>query len=507
MDAPRPHYFTILHYTPRRLDLLIPYSIGSERSSRMASVIEDKMNLDREPEVDSLPQREKSTTIISPNQHALIRLPSEGLKIIDLKPGGIISLGKFGTFAVDGILGYPFGQTFEILEELKVKPIKSMTMQADETLVDNENEELTKDDLTKMLSNSSDNNQNIINIGSKIQKLTSEDVDKLKESGATSDIGQRIIEQMIAGHEGFDKKTLFSQQKYLKRKQQKFLRRFTVEYLGSSQLLQYYIEKDTQRVLDMSEETLGLLLNYANVRPGGKYLLIDETGGIILYAMMERMNGQGTIVSAHDNEHPNHIALRYSDYPEEMQNRMVKSINWLQFLEPENEKVEFETATEEEIEEMKHAKRAQYYRREQRAKNINSVIDMVMEGNFDGFISVSTLNMPTLLPEIIPTIGGSRPVVIYSQFKEALLETQHHMSTDKRVLAPSIMETRVRPHQTITGRMHPVMCMRGFGGYILWGTRVFPRESGITAVGKGSGKSKKEKPEQIPEAVSQQASV
>ena len=116
-----------------------------------------------------------------------------------------------------------------------------------------------------------------------------------------------------------------------------------------------------------------------------------------------------------------------------------------------------------------------------------------MEGNFDGFISVSTLNMPTLLPEIIPTIGGSRPVVIYSQFKEALLETQHHMSTDKRVLAPSIMETRVRPHQTIPGRMHPVMCMRGFGGYILWGTRVFPRESGITAVGKGSGKSKERK--------------
>ena len=31
-----------------------------------------------------------------------------------------------------------------------------------------------------------------------------------------------IIEKMIAGHEGFDKKTIFSQQKYLKRKQQKF---------------------------------------------------------------------------------------------------------------------------------------------------------------------------------------------------------------------------------------------------------------------------------------------
>lgn len=474
----------------------------------MTSLTEDKMDIDKQADASLLPRVEKNKNIISANQHALVRLPSEGLKIVELRPDGVISLGKFGSFAVNEILGYPFGQTFEIVEGLKVKPIKSMTMQPDKTLAeDNDDGELTKDELTKMFSNSAENNQNIINIGSKIQKLTSEDVNKLKESGATSDIGQKIIEQMIASHEGFDKKTLFSQQKYLKRKQQKFLRRFTIDYLGSSQLLQYYIEKDTQRVLDMSEETLGLLLNYANVRPGGKYLLIDETGGIILYAMMERMNGQGTIVSAHDNEHPNHIALRYSDYPEELQNRMVKSINWLQFLEPENERIDFETATEEEISEMKGAKQAQYFRREQRAKNINSVIDMVVEGNFDGFISVSTLNMPTLLPEILPTIGGSRPIVIYSQFKEVLLETQHYMSTDKRILAPSILETRVRPYQTIPGRMHPVMCMRGFGGYVLWGSRVFPKESGITAVGRGLTKPKKEKPEQTPETTAEQASV
>ena len=101
-----------------------------------------------------------------------------------------------------------------------------------------------------------------------------------------------IIEKMIAGHEGFDKKTIFSQQKYLKRKQQKFLRRFTVDYLGGSELLQYYIEKDLNRVLDLSVETLGLMLTYSNVRPGGKYLIIDETGGVLTYAMMERMNAK-----------------------------------------------------------------------------------------------------------------------------------------------------------------------------------------------------------------------
>ena len=57
----------------------------------------------------------------------------------------------------------------------------------------------------------------------------------------------------------------------------------------------------------------------------------------------------------------------------------------------------------------------------------------------------------------------------YNQFKESLLEVQQALSGDKRVLAPSIYETRVRPYQTIPGRMHPVMTNRGGGGYILWG--------------------------------------
>lgn len=441
---------------------------------------------------------EKSSKIITAYQHALIRLPSEGLKIVQLRPDGVISLGKFGSFEVNEILGFPFGQSFEILENLKVKPTKSISQlhddgeageNSDEAIEDVEKE---KDELTKMFSNSAEHNQNIINIGSKIQKLSNEEIDELKKSGATSKIGQTIIEKMIAGHEGFEKKTIFSQQKYLKRKQQKFLRRFTVEYLGASQLLQYYIEKDIQRVLDMSEESLGLLMTYANIRPGGRYLVIDETGGVILYAMMERMKGQGSIVLVHDNEHPNIIALRHSDYPEESINSMIKTINWLQFVEPDNEKIDWEDATAEELEEMKPLKRAQYDRRSKRAHEINEVINIVQEGNFDALVSVSSLHMPTLLEHVLPTIGGSRPVVIYNQFKELLLETQHFLMSDKRVLAPSIFESRVRAYQTIPGRMHPLMTMRGFGGYVLWGTRVIPKESGVQAIGRGIIKRKRE---------------
>ncbi|EGV60631.1 tRNA (adenine(58)-N(1))-methyltransferase non-catalytic subunit trm6 [Yamadazyma tenuis] len=437
----------------------------------------------------------KDRSTITENHYVLVRLPSAGMKVVELRKGGNIALGKFGAFNVDDVLGYTYGQSFEIIDNDKLRPIKSLSEEVEmkeESSEDVEaegDEEIIKDRLIKMLSNSSENNQNIINIGSKIQKLTNEEIDELKKSGATSNIGQLIIQKMIEGHEGFDKKTIFSQQKYLKRKQEKFLRRFTIDYLGSSQMLQYYLEKDSSKLLDMSEETLGSLMTYSNVKPGGKYLLIDETGGVILYSMLERMNCEGTVVLIHENEHANYSALKHSNLSDDLIRSKVKMINWLQILEPENEKIDFQSFSEAELNEMKAPKRSQYYRRQKRANDINEVIEMVQQGNFDAFISITTLDPTTYLPFVIPKVGGSRPITVYSQFKETLLQTQHFLSSDKRILAPSIFETRVRPYQTIPGRIHPLMTMRGYGGYIMVGTRVFPKES-VQAVGRGMGRRK-----------------
>lgn len=442
----------------------------------------------------------KSRLVIVANQHVLIKLPSEQLKIASLREDGNISLGKFGTFKVSSILGHPFGTTFEIIEDQVAVPVKSLTSVEDVLENEIDDEELTKDQVTKFFEVSAESNQDIINVGSKIQKLDSKQIDDLKKLGASSDIGQKIIEQIIAGHSAFDKKTIFSQQKYLRRKQQKFLRRFQIEYLGLSQLLQYYIDKDIQRVRDMSEETLGMLLSLANVRPGGNYLLVDDTSGVVAYAMLERMQGKGSILLIHENEHANLAALRHSDYSDEYQKKMIKTLSWLQFAEPENEKIDWEALPEEKIEAMKPTKKLQYHRRLKRAEDINNALDMVTNSNFDAFISVSTLNMPSFLPLVVPRVGGSRPLVFYSPFKEALLETQHELSKDKRVLAPSIYETKARIYQTIQGRLHPLMTLRGYGGYLLTGTRVFPAEGHIQAVGKGTRKKPKLEAAATPEA-------
>lgn len=51
------------------------------------------------------------------NQPVLLRLPSSMTKQVVLEPGKTVSIGKFGSFPADQVIGRPFGPTYEILPD------------------------------------------------------------------------------------------------------------------------------------------------------------------------------------------------------------------------------------------------------------------------------------------------------------------------------------------------------------------------------------------------------
>jgi tRNA (adenine-N(1)-)-methyltransferase non-catalytic subunit len=435
-------------------------------------------------------------TRVEYHQWCLVRLPSEGIKLIEVRPQGIVKLGKFGTFAVDQIVGFPFGQSFEILDDNNVRPISGSLVDSVEDEDRENSEEVGStlkekiDYLKQMDIQSSETNRNLVDIGNATQELTQEEIETLKKTANGATVGEAIIDKLIKSHVNFAQKTKHSQEKYLRRKQQKFLRRFTVDRLGASELLEHFIEKEPTRVLDMSEESLGLLLALGNIQPGGRYLVIDETGGVVVNSLLERMRGIGEMLVVHENEHPNHSALKYSNYPEDVLKRMVKTINVLQFFDPEEERVEWVNLPEDELREMKSSKKQHYYRRKENAQVINEAIDNSLRGEFDALIIASTLYTPTLVKKMAPSLAGSRPVVVYSQYKEPLVETQVESMQNFQLLAPTLHETRCRPYQTIQGRLHPLMTMKGGGGYLFSAIKVHPIENGVQAVGRGMKKRK-----------------
>ncbi|KAG5368421.1 tRNA (adenine(58)-N(1))-methyltransferase non-catalytic subunit TRM6 [Yarrowia sp. C11] len=398
---------------------------------------------------------------IQPNTYCMVKLPSENFRVVKLIPNQTISIGKFGSFQVNDILGLPYGYTFEIQEDKRLRIIQEGVDDHDYVV-----------GAKGALLEPEETNQTLIDT-SESQTLSMAEIEEMKKQKTLS--GKDIIDSVIKGHNEFHKKTAFSKEKYLRRKEQKYLRRFTPQPMCSSLLLDFYLEKDYKKVLDMSQEMLALLLSMANVRPGGKYLVVDETTGVVTAALMERMAGEGLIVVAHENEHPNLDALKYLSMPTELQERMIKSINWLQFFEPESEE-EVPEKSAEQIASMKPRNRGAYFRKRNRWLELQNVNELVANQGFDGLIVASTLHPASIVERTLDALGGSRPAVVYSEYKEVVTEVSQLMLKDLRVLAPSIWESRVRKYQTILGRMHPSMTSRGGGGYLVHGTRVFPNE-------------------------------
>lgn len=417
---------------------------------------------------------------ICAGQHVLVRLPSDNLKIVELKTNGIISLGKFGAFRVNEILGHKLGTTFQIIYTGDEKDV----VKGSNTLI---GEVRVAEDRIRAASPSgcsSENNQDLINIGSQVQKMSMEEIEKMKRQALS---GDEIISKMVESHGSFHQKTVHSQEKYLKRKKQKFAKFFTVEYLDSSSLLNFLIDKgDIMRVMDISQETLGMALNLANIKTNGTYLCMDETGGLLVYAMLERMFGgkndldsNGLIVVVHENEHPNLDLLKFSNYSEEFVQSHVKTISILDFFDPpmlSDVENAFTPLSSSEVAQLKSNKKGSYYRRLKWYKNQLTNIKVARETIFDGLIVGSTLHLPTLIPRLGEKVHGSRPIVCYSQYKETLLELSHSLYDDLNYLAPTLLETRCRPYQTVRGKLHPLMTMRGGGGYLMWCHKVIPAD-------------------------------
>jgi tRNA (adenine-N(1)-)-methyltransferase non-catalytic subunit len=55
---------------------------------------------------------------------------------------------------------------------------------------------------------------------------------------------------------------------------------------------EYWFNKDQNRIRDLRADTLSQMMNMANIRPGGRYLAVDDASGMVVSAVLERMGGK-----------------------------------------------------------------------------------------------------------------------------------------------------------------------------------------------------------------------
>lgn len=72
-------------------------------------------------------------------------------------------------------------------------------------------------------------------------------------------------------------------------------------------------------------DTLAQILNFANVHAEARYLVVDDTQGLLISAVAERMGGYGQIMGIHDGLSSNYDVLRYHNFSK----RVLDSISTL----------------------------------------------------------------------------------------------------------------------------------------------------------------------------------
>jgi tRNA (adenine-N(1)-)-methyltransferase non-catalytic subunit len=235
--------------------------------------------------------------IIKDGDYVLIQLPSSNRKLVKVKADQSIELGKFGCFKAHLLIGKRYEQTFAIQGE----EIIEKELQLDIELEEKEG-----------------SNENIIDFEGN-QKLTFEEIEKMKILAS----GTEIVQSIIENHADFDKKTTFAKFKYLKRKSSKFIKGFTAQKITARRLLEYFSEKNLQRVKEIRIDTLSQIITLLNTRAGCKYLTVDDTNGIIVAAILERLQGYGQVYNMSEHENGKLDAPKYLNYSPQVLNYIM----------------------------------------------------------------------------------------------------------------------------------------------------------------------------------------
>ncbi|KAM0559317.1 hypothetical protein ACHAPJ_004337 [Fusarium lateritium] len=257
---------------------------------------------------------------VQPNSWVALRLPNETYRVLQVTPNTTISLGKYGSFPSNLIINRPYHFTYEVQDKregetfarLRVVPAKELNAddladtsaeatepaEGDDVIAPADGEELTLvDESGKVLIRS---NREIIDDSAR-QTLKPEEIEELKRKGASA--GKELIAKLLLSHTAIDQKTAYSLAKYKLLKTKKYIRRFTVLPLDVPMLCQWLLEdRDASKILEMRPEMMALVGCWADIHfggvptednsasQGGRWLVVDDTGGLLTASLAERMD-------------------------------------------------------------------------------------------------------------------------------------------------------------------------------------------------------------------------
>ena len=253
----------------------------------------------------------------------------------------------------------------------------------------------------------------------------------------------------------------------------------------------YNFVRSPDKIRGLRDDALAQCLSFANVHAGGRYMVVDGVGGLLVGAILERMGGCGTLYAIHDADSPPPLELMPQYNLTAAHTSVLRSIHWA----ATEQRWTLPTHMTEELAKV-YSNERDFNRARKKREAIEDYIrsrDEFFRGNFDGYVYADSVLVAcpyepfSIVHRLTPLLAGSANVVVHSPHLQPLVEAQACLRAQHSYVNISETEPWLRRYQVLPGRTHPEMTTSASGGYILHAIRILDENEAEACVTAHSG--------------------
>lgn len=339
----------------------------------------------------------------------LLETVSETYIFVEAKPGETFRWHKT-KIKVDPLIGAQFGARFEIRNGELVKMSR-------------------REDLLEDAAGQADNRDYHDN--NTAQRVDHTAIAQMRKDGVS---GEDIIESLVQGSRTWDQKTEFAKEKYLKRKQRKYLPWIRILVPRGATIARAYFHKgNAKKHLLLRPDAIAQMLTRGNIRSGIDVLCVDGSGGILTGTIIER-NVRRVFSPYVETFPPSMDALQRFNFPKPTISTTLRQVR------------------------------------------LGCHDTTTGDDEYRALVIASKHDPLTVLKAMLPLLRPSSPFVVYCDAIDPLLPSFKHLQTESDVVAVHLTEAWVRDFQVLPNRTHPTMTVSATGGFLLSGIKVLPQD-------------------------------
>ena len=265
------------------------------------------------------------------------------------------------------------------------------------------------------------------------QKLTHEEIENLKST--TQDKGE-LIKKIIENNTTKEKRTIFSQEKIIKKKASKYKYLIFITPPSLFNIIETFFIYECRSINQLRFDSVSSMLINSNFQENSSTLIIDESSNILTLAYAQRTQFGAKVVHVFFERPPSKNLNLLN-----LNSRQKGNISYMKYsvLMDEN----------------------QIFKKFYQNKFANLVICM----KEDKLI-------PNYFFEFLQFLKPSGNFVIFAKDKEILVSIDKIVNDNKLGIDSKIIETITREYQILELRTHPMMNNKGFSGYVYVGYKV-----------------------------------